>query len=31
MTRGLDKESHPILICVKCRPPMDYLALLPEL
>jgi hypothetical protein len=30
-TRGLDKESHPILICAKCRRPMDYLALLPEI
>lgn len=31
MRRGPDKDSHPILICMKCRRPMDYLALLPEI
>jgi hypothetical protein len=31
MTVGPDKDSHPILICVKCRGPMEYLALLPEI
>jgi hypothetical protein len=28
---GPDKDSHPVLICVKCRRPMEYLALLPEI
>jgi hypothetical protein len=31
MRRGPDKDSHPILICMKCRRPMDYLALLLEI
>jgi hypothetical protein len=31
MTRGLNEDNHPILICLKCRRQMEYLALLPEI
>lgn len=31
MTRGPDEDGHPTLICVKCRRPMEYLVLLPEI
>jgi hypothetical protein len=31
MTRADEQGNPPILICSKCRSPMDYLATLPEI
>lgn len=30
MPRGRDQDNPPILICDKCRQPMDFLATLPR-